>query len=273
MKYLPWIITLIFSPLWSESFFRLNNVKKVYPVVEVQTDKVDKRYKQYITDELAHTLKELDVNTSGHDPRALALVVSYTYVGETPALISELVIGEEVKRLDTDEKTYALTYHDREVFAIEDPKDTESIEEGLEESIDTLLTKFADQYKEDNRLRPGSKTQEKGDFAAIMGYETDYAVALAKAKKEDKELMLVLVTNYCPWCRKFEANILQKPEVDKAVKAKYIPLILNRDEKKFPEKFTSSFTPVIYFIDAKREESLHKVVGYNNREEFLELIK
>ncbi len=267
------ITIILLSPLWGESFFRLDNIHKVYPVIEVQTDKVDKSYKQYISSELDRTLKELGIDVSGHDPRALAIVVTHTYVGQTPALVSEMVIGEEVSRLDNHEKTYALTYHDREVFAIDDPSDTETIEEGLEDSIDMLLSKFTDQYKEDNRLHPVTTVKKDEDFASLMEYETDYAVALAKAKAQKKNIVMVLVTNYCPWCRKFEVNILQKPEVDKALKAKFIPLILNRDEKKFPEKFTSSFTPVIYFIDAQKEESLHKVVGYNNREEFLELIK
>jgi len=47
--------------------------------------------------------------------------------------------------------------------------------------------------------------------------------------------MLVLTTNYCPWCLKFETNVLQKEEVNHAVHEKYVPLVLNHDEKKFPE--------------------------------------
>ena len=106
-----------------------------------------------------------------------------------------------------------------------------------------------------------------------MGYETNYQAALAKAKKEHKNLMLVLTTNYCPWCRKFETNVLHKEEVNQEIHKNYVPLILNRDEKQFPAQFTSTFTPVIYFIDAGNEKILHKVTGYSQREEFLFLLK
>jgi hypothetical protein len=182
-------------------------------------------------------------------------------------------MGEEMKRLDDGEKVFGLTYQDKEHFVVEDINDSEAIEEGVEDSVDNILSKFADQYREDNRLKP--KTSHTGDqgFAEMMGYETDYKVALQKAKKVDKNLMLVLTTSYCPWCRKFETNVLQKEEVNKAVHKKYVPLILNRDKKQFPEKFTSSFTPVIYFIDAANEKILHKVTGYSQREEFLYLLK
>ena len=44
--------------------------------------------------------------------------------------------------------------------------------------------------------------------AKELGYHSDYAKALTVAKKETKPLMLVIVTSYCPWCRKFERKSL-----------------------------------------------------------------
>ncbi|HIC44488.1 MAG TPA: thioredoxin family protein, partial [Sulfurimonas sp.] len=37
-------------------------------------------------------------------------------------------------------------------------------------------------------------------FAKQMKYETDYQVAIEKAKESKKQVMFVMVTNYCPWC-------------------------------------------------------------------------
>lgn len=273
MKFLITLLLFLSTLLHAESFFVLNNVKKVYPVIEIQTDKIDKSYKTAIRSAMNETLQELKIDSSGYDPRALALVIYHDYLGENLVIHTELVMGEEVRRLDDGEKVFGLTYQDKEYFVVEDINDSEEIEEGVEESVDNILAKFADQYRDDNRRKPKMNHSSDEDFAQMMGYETDYKVALKKAKKEHKNLMLVLTTSYCPWCRKFETNVLQKAEVNKAVHKKYVPLILNRDKKQFPEQFTSSFTPVIYFIDASNEKTLHKVTGYSQREEFLYLLK
>ncbi|MDD3592809.1 MAG: thioredoxin family protein [Sulfurovum sp.] len=273
MKFLLALLLSFSALLNAESFFVLNNIKKVYPVIEIQTDKIDQSYKSTIRSTMEETLKELGIDTSGYDPRSLALIVYHSYAGETLMIQTELIIGEEVRRLDDGEKVFGLTYQDREHFAVRDINDIESIEEGVEDSVDAILSRFAEQYRDDNKLKP--KMSHTGDqsFAQMMTYETDYQAALQKAKKTGKNLMLVLTTSYCPWCRKFETNVLQKEEVNRAVHAKYVPVLLNRDEKKFPEKFTSTFTPVIYFIDATNEKILHKVTGYSQREEFLYLLK
>jgi hypothetical protein len=274
MRALPIIIMLILlSGLKAESFFSLSNIKKVYPVIEIKSDKIEQKHKAYIEEEINRTLKELDIDTSGYDPRAFAIVVTQSYVGDTPVLRVELLMGEEMRRLDDGQKTFAISYQQRELTVIEDIDDSDSIIELMEDSVDTLLERFSEQYREDNRLAPKELYQGKEGFAKHLGYETDYQRARTKAQKEGKNILLVLTTNYCPWCRKFEQNVLAKKSVNRAIHKKYIPVILNRDEKKFPEKFTSSFTPVTYFIDAKNEEVLHKVSGYNNRDEFMHLIQ
>lgn len=264
------ILTMV---LHAESFFQLNNLKSLSIVTELQSNKVDPSYKNYINDEIHKTVKELDIKIDKYHQRALALIVTHTYTGETFVLNSELVLGENVERIDDKEKVYAFTYLDRESTPIDDPGESEAVEEALEDAVDALLGRFADQFREDNRLKPKKVIADESSFSDAMRYETDYGKALKKAKKEGKNLMLVLSTEYCPWCRKFEKNVLQKEEVNQAVHAKYVPVILNRDKKAFPAKFTSTFTPVVYFIDAKSEEVRHKIVGYNQREEFLHLLK
>ena len=106
-----------------------------------------------------------------------------------------------------------------------------------------------------------------------MFYETNYDEAIKKGKKLHKNIMLVLVANYCPWCRKFEQRVLIKKEVNDLVQKNYIPLIINRETKKFPKKFDKSFTPIVHFIDYKTEKSNASIVGYNNKDNFVYLLK
>jgi len=110
------------------------------------------------------------------------------------------------------------------------------------------------------------------DFAKKMNYEIDYKIALQKAKEQNKDIMFVMVANFCPWCKKLEKKVLSKNAVDTQIHKKYIPLILNREEKGFPKKFDAPIIPTIYFIDYKNENIKHTVVGYNNRVDFLNII-
>ena len=110
------------------------------------------------------------------------------------------------------------------------------------------------------------------DFAKEHNYETNYEVALKKAKEQKKDVMFIMVANFCPWCQKFEKKVLSKKKIDVKIHKKYIPLIINREEKNFPEEFNSPFIPVMYFVDYKTNKIKKKVVGYNNKADFIDIV-
>jgi len=118
-----------------------------------------------------------------------------------------------------------------------------------------------------------SYAQSYREFAKEMGYETNYDIALKKAKEENKGLMVLMVTNYCPWCIKFEKKTLKEKNIDKLVKERYIPLIVNKEEGGFPPYLNTPIVPTTYFIDPKDEKSDYERVGFINKIEFLELLK
>jgi len=105
------------------------------------------------------------------------------------------------------------------------------------------------------------------EFAEKMDYEINYETALKKAKEEKKDIMFLVVANFCPWCQKLEKIVLSKDKYNKPIHNKYIPLILNRDEGKFPKKFETPFIPTVYFVDYKTGDIKKKVIGYNNRQD------
>lgn len=112
-------------------------------------------------------------------------------------------------------------------------------------------------------------------FASEMGFERDYKSALAKAKKENKPLMMVLGADYCPWCRKFERKTLSskliKPELEKEV----ITLVVDKkfDIESFPKKFQTQLTPRVFFIDPKDGESFYESVGYIKRKAYMQKLQ
>ncbi len=110
------------------------------------------------------------------------------------------------------------------------------------------------------------------DFAKEMHYETKYEIALAKAKEQKRNLLVLIVTNYCPWCSKFEKKTLSDKSVDNALKAKYVPLIINKEEKNFPKYLETSIVPALFFVEYKEEKAYYEHVGFMNKADFLHLI-
>ncbi len=111
------------------------------------------------------------------------------------------------------------------------------------------------------------------EFAQQNSYELDYKVAVAKAKSQNKELMLLLVTNYCPWCKKYEQLTLSNKEINAKIHSKYVPIIINREERNFPLQFDSTTVPVVYFVTPKDEKIKESVRGYQTKEEMRALLK
>ncbi len=247
--------------------YSLTGVDKVYPIVEIQGSKIDKSYKTTIYHELNNTLKSLDIDYSGFNQRAMAIIINEQHLSDITIINIQLIISEEVKRLDNDIVTFALTYQSKEEFVF----DKEELEDNLEDALDEILDKFATQYEDDNKKIDAIKLS-KNDIALELNYETNYEEAVKRAKKEKKNILFVLGANYCPWCRKFEQRVLLKREVNEAIQKRYIPLILNREEGKFPKEFYKSITPVVHFIDYKTQKSYHSVAGYNNKDDFLYLL-
>ncbi len=118
-----------------------------------------------------------------------------------------------------------------------------------------------------------SFAQSYKDFARDYGYETVYSVALAKAKKEKKPILMVQVTNYCPWCRKLEKKVLAKEKINTDIHKRFIPLIVNREEAALPKRFATPIVPVTYIIDYKDDTKFTKIMGYKNKQDFAHLIK
>ena len=114
----------------------------------------------------------------------------------------------------------------------------------------------------------------RSDSIKSLGYLSDYTSALHLAQKENKPLMLVVVTSYCPWCRKFERKSLASKSVSSVVKKYFVAVIVdrNKDAETFPELFQSPRIPVVFFIDPNSGKAFWETIGYLNRVDFLDAL-
>jgi len=272
MKKLIWSLVLS-STIYAQSFYVLSGVDSYDAIVANMSAKTTK-YSADIKSLMQSMSKEIGVSIVGHPSRVLVFVIRDVSMGDTVGLEVKLELGEYVLREGSTQRVFGVTYDDAKLIA-PDFKDEEDVDEQLADTIEEMLEKFKLQYKEDNKkLSKGKTSVTHETFASDMGYETNYKMALSKAKKEGKSLMIFMTTSYCPWCRKLETRILSQNDIDAKIKNKYIPLMLNLDKDTYPEQFSKTrFTPILYIVDSKEEKIEYKFVGYSNRGEFLQTIK
>ena len=101
-------------------------------------------------------------------------------------------------------------------------------------------------------------------FASDVKYLRDYKEAVKIAKEQDKMVMLVLVGDYCPWCKKFEKKTLKSKEVKEVVDNNFIAVVIDKykDKGKYPEEFYAPLIPAVYFINTSTETTVVDTVAY-----------
>lgn len=257
----------------AQSFYVLSGVDNYDAIVANMSPKTAK-YSEDIKSLMQSMSKEIGVNTTGHPSTVLYFLISDVSMGDTIGLKIDLGLGEYVLRKGASQRVFAVTYMDTKLIA-PDFKDEGDVDDQLADAVEEMLEKFKLQYQEDNKKVSKSETAVTHEtFAADMGYETNYKTALAKAKKEGKDIMLFMTTSYCPWCRKLENRILAQNDIDAKIKAKYVPLTLNLDKDTYPKQFAKTrFTPIIYMINSKDETITGEFVGYSSRGDFLRVLK
>jgi len=114
----------------------------------------------------------------------------------------------------------------------------------------------------------GAKIDE---FAKEVNYLRNYDSALKIAKKENKMIMLLLVADYCPWCKKFERKTLKNSSVSSFVSKNFIPVVVDkkRDQGLYPKEYNTPLIPTVYFIDPNSQKSLYKSVAYMKKKEYI----
>jgi thioredoxin-related protein len=115
--------------------------------------------------------------------------------------------------------------------------------------------------------------QSDKEFAKVFGYETNYEVALKKAKKAKKDILMIQVAHYCPWCKKLESKALSSEKINTYIHKNYIPLIVDREDGGLDKRFDTSIVPVTYIIDYKDDTKFKKVPGYQTKSDFFYFIQ
>ncbi len=98
---------------------------------------------------------------------------------------------------------------------------------------------------------------------ASVDWQTSYHTALKIAQDENKRVYMLVVSDDCRWCRKFERTTLKDKKILQRLNEKYVLLHLSRDTDYIPSKFKTAPIPRHFFLTAKGEE-VFPVVGYRD---------
>lgn len=109
------------------------------------------------------------------------------------------------------------------------------------------------------------------EFATEVTYLRNYEMAIKMAKEQNKIVMLVVVADYCPWCKKFERKTLKDSTVMTKVNENFVGIVIDKykDKGTYPEEFLTPVIPVVFFIEPKERKVLTKTVAYMKPDEFI----
>lgn len=104
-------------------------------------------------------------------------------------------------------------------------------------------------------------------MGADIQWSASFADAQAQAKKENKPLMVLITSEQCRWCRKFEMTTLQNDEIIGRINSRFTAVHVIRDKSVYPSALTAKMVPMSYFLDGEGK-IIYKIPGYWGVEDY-----
>lgn len=109
-------------------------------------------------------------------------------------------------------------------------------------------------------------------YAVELYWEKDAPTAFAKAKAENKNVMLIVEASYCKWCKKLKETTLRDERVKQRLQ-NYILVKIRRCDKEAMMILPDSYYPApSTFFMTPDEEIIEKAIGYFEADDFLTYI-
>ncbi|HIP26127.1 MAG TPA: thioredoxin family protein [Flavobacteriaceae bacterium] len=264
MKHIIWFIFMGSTIISADSYFSLKGLKEYNSMVSNYSRKLTLNSSQTL-EEMKMMSKSLKIIVKKDSSKTLFFNISDVSIGNDIGLKINLELAEFFNR-DNNE-VLGITYFDSQIVLL-----SSEINDDVLDIVEEMLEKFKNQYISDNNFI-SNKQVKHANFVNEMQYETNYEEAVKKAKIENKELFILITSNYCPWCRKLESNILGQQTVADRINKYFVPLFLDISNSVYPkELYDSSITPAIYIVNPKTKNIEEKFIGYSNRKLLLEFL-
>jgi thiol:disulfide interchange protein len=108
--------------------------------------------------------------------------------------------------------------------------------------------------------------------ADSIQWETNLDTAIAKAKVEKKNIMIMIESDYCRWCHKMHDTTLSDQKVKKALSG-YVALKIDRSNPQLLKSFPAvAGVPTILFITPNKK-ILATALGYVETYDFMSYLR
>ena len=102
-----------------------------------------------------------------------------------------------------------------------------------------------------------------GMLMAEILWQPSYQAAQEEAKRENKPMLVILVSHTCRWCRRLENRTLQNPEIIDFVNANFVPVIVYREDGGYPQNVIhSGYVPTTFFLTPEGKPFMKPSTGY-----------
>ncbi|WP_455756569.1 thioredoxin family protein [Sulfurimonas sp.] len=110
-------------------------------------------------------------------------------------------------------------------------------------------------------------------ISTLFGFDwpNNYKEALETAKKENKDVYMLLTSEDCGWCRKFERDTLDDDDVLDKLKEKYVLVSMMKEWDYIPKQFQTKRVPRHYFLTSEGKV-IYTLLGYWDDEDFLSFL-
>ncbi len=108
--------------------------------------------------------------------------------------------------------------------------------------------------------------------ASGLQFEHNYKIALQKAKKQNKEVMMMYSASWCPECNYMKDIVFKNSKVSRYLQKHFILLGLDIQKDKLPKGFDYVGIPTFFFI-GNGAKQIGKIIGGDKASRFLKKLK
>ncbi len=95
----------------------------------------------------------------------------------------------------------------------------------------------------------------------------NYNQAVDKATEENKNILLLITSETCRWCRKLEATTLEDDTIAQRINQHYIAVALTREKDSYPSYLHAKMVPMSFFL-TPQGRVINSMPGYWNVEDY-----
>jgi len=107
-----------------------------------------------------------------------------------------------------------------------------------------------------------------------IDWADSYQEALNLAKAENKNVMVLITSKRCKWCKKLKRKTLSKDSIINKLNSNFISVEVTRKRDDYPYKtLRARAVPTTYFLTPEGKTIMRPVIGYWNPSNYLSYLK